>query len=113
MYDIKILDNEKIELISDDTFVYTPNGDKTCSSIVTNIRYLILDYPSKIYNSMEDLRISGKITYIKKKEVILSININDIDKIEKDNDYHKILLNSKEYILINDNEIINYLKSKI
>ena len=55
MYDIKLFDNEKIELISDNTLVYTDSGDKNCSSIVTNMRYLILDYPSGIHNSMEDL----------------------------------------------------------
>ena len=102
MYDIKFLSDEKIELISDNTLVYTKEGDKNCSSVVTNIRYLILDYPSGVYNSMEDLRISGKINYIKKKEIIL-----------RDNDYDKIVLNNQEYILVNDKEIIEYLINKL
>ena len=113
MYDIKFLPDEKIELISDNTLVYTKEGDKNCSSVVTNIRYLILDYPSGVYNSMEDLRISGKINYIKKKEIILSVNISDIDKIVRDNDYDKIVLNNQEYILVNDKEIIEYLINKL
>ena len=113
MYDIKFLSDEKIELISDNTLVYTKEGDKNCSSVVTNIRYLILDYPSGVYNSMEDLRISGKINYIKKKEIILSVNISDIDKIVRDNDYDKIVLNNQEYILVNDKEIIEYLINKL
>ena len=113
MYEIKFLDNEKIELISDNTLVYTKDGEKNCSSVVTNMRYLILDYPSGVYNSMEDLRTSGKITYIKKKEIILSVNINDINKIVKDNDYDKILLNNQEYVMINDNEIVEYLERKL
>ena len=113
MYDIQFLPDEKIELISDNTLVYTNEGDKNCSSVVTNMRYLILDYPSGVYNSMEDLRISGKINYIKKKEIILSINISDIDKIVRDNDYDKIVLNNQEYILVNDKEIIEYLRNKL
>lgn len=110
MYDIKFLDNEKIALISDNTLVYTNGSDKLCTSIITNIRYLILDYPSNFHNSLEDLRASGKITYLKQKEVIFSIDISDITKITKDNNYDKILLNNQEYILVKDDEIINYLK---
>jgi len=63
--------------------------------------------------SMEDLRISGKITYIKKKEIIFSIFLNDIDKIVKDSDYDKIMFKNGEYILINDNDIVLCLKNKL
>lgn len=110
MYDIKFLDNEKIALISDNTLVYTNGSDKLFTSIITNIRYLILDYPSNFHNSLEDLRASGKMTYLKQKEVIFSVDIGDITKITKDNNYDKILLNNQEYILVKDDEIINYLK---
>ena len=113
MYDLNLFDEEKIELISDNTLVYTDDGDKICSSIVTNIRYLILDYPGMVHNSLEDLRTSGKMNYIRKKEVIFSIEINDIVHIGKDSDYDKITFKNNQYVLINDKEIIEYLKNKI
>ena len=62
---------------------------------------------------MEDLRITRKINYIPKKEIILSINIDDINKIIKSNDYDKIVLNNSEYLLVNDHKIINNLKNKL
>jgi len=113
MYDIKFFDDEKIELISDNTLVYTNDGEKICSGIITNKRFLILDYSSGVHNSMEDLRISGKITYIRKKEIIFSIFLSDIDKIIKDGEFDKIIFKNGEYVLINDSEIVLYLRNKI
>jgi len=49
MYEIKFLSDEEIELISDNTIVYTGDGEKNCSGIITNKRFLILDYPSGIH----------------------------------------------------------------
>ena len=69
-----------------------------------------MDYPSGAHNSAEDLRISGKMTYIRKKEVIGEIDLKDIENITKESDYYKIEFNNKEYINLNDKEIIEYLK---
>ena len=112
MYDIKFFTNEKIELISDNTVLLIDNKEKECSSIVTNKRYLILDYPSSVYNSSEDLRISGRGNYIKKKEVIFDISISDIKEIV-DGNFNKIVFNDEKYILVKDKDIILCLKNKL
>ena len=110
MYDFTLNKNEEIELISDDTVVYLENEIKNVTSIITNQRFLLLDYPSGLHNSAEDLRISGKMNYIRKKEVIGEINLKDIYSITKVVDYYRIELKNKEYINLNDEEIIKYLK---
>lgn len=110
MYDFKLNKGEEIKLISDYTIVYTAKEEKNITCIITNKRLLILDYPSGIHNSAEDLRISGKMTYIKKKEVIGEIDLKDIETITKETDYYKIELKNKEYINLNDDDIIDYLK---
>ena len=112
MYDFKLKNNEEIRLISDDTIIYTDNEEINETCIITNQRLLILDYPSGIYNSAEDLRISGKMTYIRKKEIVAEINLKDITSITKENNYYRIELNNKSYINLNDEEIIKCLKKE-
>lgn len=109
MYDFKLNKNEEVKLISDNTVVYTGNEERKATCIITNQRLLILDYPSGIHNSAEDLRISGKMAYIRKKEVIGEIDLKNIENIIQETDYHRIELKNKEYINLNDNEIIEYL----
>lgn len=105
MYDIKLEKNEKIILISDNTII----NDKLYTSVITNKRLLILDYPDQYQNSKEELRILGRINYIKMKEVILSKQLKDI----KDITNNKIMFNNKENLIIDDKEIINKLKEVI
>ncbi len=112
MYDFKLNENEKIKLISDNAIIYTTKNKINVTCIITNKRLLILDYPSGVHNSAEDLRISGKMTYIRKKEVIGEIDLKDIENIIKESDYYKIEFNNNEYINLNDNEIIEYLKKE-
>lgn len=109
MYDFKLNKNEEVKLISDNTIVYTAKEEKNVTCIITNQRFLILDYPSGVHNSAEDLRISGKMNYIRKKEVIGEIGLKDIEAIVKEADYYRIELKNKEYININDDDIIEYL----
>ena len=111
MYDFKLNKNEEIKLISDNTIIYTDIEEKNVTSIVTNQRLLILDYPSGIYNSAEDLRISGKMTYIRKKEIICEIKLQKIKSIINDKDYYKIELDDG-HINLKDDEIIKWLKRK-
>lgn len=105
MYDIKLENNEKIILISDNTII----NDKLYTSIITNKRFLILDYPSQYQNSQEELRILNRINYIKKKEVIFSISLKDIKSITT----NKLTLNNNESIILNDEDIINKIKEII
>ena len=112
MYDFKLNKKEVIKLISDNTIVYTSKEKKNVTCIITNQRLLILDYPSEIHNSAEDLRTSGKMNYIKKKEVIGKIDLRDVETIIKRANYYKIKLKNKEYINLNDNIIIKYLEGE-
>lgn len=109
MYDFKLNKNEEVKLISDNTIVYTAKEEKNVTCIITNQRFLILDYPSGVHNSAEDLRISGKMNYIRKKEVIGEIDLKDIENITKEADHYRIELKNKEYINLNDDDIIKYL----
>ena len=109
MYNFKLNEIEEIKLISDNTIVYIAKEEKNVTCIITNQRLLILDYPSGVHNSAEDLRISGKITYIRKKEVIGEIYLKDIESITKEADYYKIKFKNKDYINLNDDEIIECL----
>lgn len=54
MYDIKLMDNEKILLISDNSLIYNSNYEKEYTTIITNYRFLVLDFPSNKNNSLED-----------------------------------------------------------
>ena len=83
---------------------------KKYTSIITNKRLLILDYPGSIHNSMEDLRISGKTSYIRKKEVISEIYLSDIVSLDDKKQFYKIILKDGKYLNLNDNEVTNYLK---
>ena len=112
MYDFKLNKNEEVKLISDNTIVYTSSEEINVTCIITNKRLLILDYPSGIHNSAEDLRISGKMNYIRKKEIIEEIDLSVIASITKENNYYRIEINNKGYINLSDEEIIKYLKKE-
>lgn len=110
MYDLILKENEKVKLISDNTIIYTNSDNKLYTTIITNQRLLFLDYPSQMYNSSEDLRLSGKINYIRKKEIIEAIELEDIISIEKETYNYRINIKNNKYLYIKDDEIINYLQ---
>ena len=112
MYNYELKKGEELVLISDNTKVYTKDNVLLCTSIITNLRLIILDYPSGLYNSEEDLRTSGRWNYVRQKEIIFETNLSNILNIKKEKDYYKITFKNKEYILIKDEEIIKCLNSK-
>lgn len=113
MYNFNLLSNENIKIISDNSKVYINNTFKECTTIITNLRLLILDYPSNISNSMEDLRTSQRINYIKKKEIIFELKLKNIINIETKNEEIKIFLSKTTHITIKDKSILHYLKSSL
>ena len=108
MYDFKLNSKEKIVLIDDD--VVFKNKAEYLTIIITNERLLVLDYPSSLYNSNEDLRTSGRLNYIKMKEVILSKELTEIKTIETNSEYSKIVFTDDTYLEIKSEEVINKLK---
>ena len=111
MYNYKLLNNEKNLLIVDN--VPINKEDNLYTVIITNIRLLILDYPSKLYNSEEDLRSIGRINTVKMKEIVSEIYLDNIKTIEYHKDFSKYILNDNSYILINNKDIDKYMKNII
>ncbi len=112
MYDFKLLDNEKIKFITDDSKIYEKNNYENYTIIITNLRLLVLNYPSNINNSMEDLRSSQRLFYIKKKEVIFEIDLNKILKFEISKNILKLFISKENYLIIKDNSLLNFLKEE-
>ena len=104
MYNFNLINNEEIRLIVDDVLVYSDN--KLYTFIITNKRLLVLDYPSGLYNSMEDLRIAGKMNYVRMKEIIFEKELNDIKKVYKVDDKNRITFVDGSFIEF-DRDLIN------
>jgi hypothetical protein len=110
MYEFVKRDNEEIIIISDDSVLMVNNAEKSISSILTNQRLLLFDIPSKSNNYQEVLKVSRGVNYIKQKELILSIELNDIVDIVSEKDYDKYILNDTNFFYLRDLEIKNKIK---
>ena len=111
MYNLKLNKNEKIILIDD--YVLIKNNSEYLTVIITNKRLLVLDYPSQVYNSNEDLRISGRLNYIKMKEIILERKLTEISKITDDSKYSKIIFNDETYLELKSKDVTTKLKENL
>lgn len=101
MYEFNKLENEEILLISDNTTLKKENKDINITTILTNERLILLDYPSNI-NSYEDaLRFSQNQSFIKKKEIIFETKINEIDEIIEET-YDKYVLKNSAFFYLKD-----------
>lgn len=109
MYNFEKLTGEEILLISDDSILKEGDHEITISTIITDKRLLLLDYPSKSNNYEEALRTSRGVDYISKKEPILIIKLKDIDKIIEEDKFDKYLLNDSNYFCLKDEKTKNKL----
>ena len=121
MYNLNLLNNEKINFISDTSKILESNNYNEYTVIITNLRFLILNYPNDSRNSMEDLKCSRNLYYIPKKEIVYEINIDDIIKINIDdiikinienNNKIKLYISEYNYILLQDKSLLEYLKKE-
>ena len=110
MYNFDLLSDEEIKLIDDDVLIY--KDSKLYTFIITNKRLLVLDYPSELYNSMEDLRISGKMNYIRMKEIIFERNLDDIKFLSNESSKIKIIFMDNSFIEFNGDDVYNLLKDR-
>lgn len=110
MYNFNLINDEEIRLIVDDVSTYKDN--KLFTFIVTNKRLLVLDYPSGLYNSMEDLRISGKMNYVRMKEIILERKLSDIKNVYEVDNKKRITFIDDSFIEFDSDDIYNALKIK-
>lgn len=107
MYNFNKLDNEEILLISDESILKKDDKEEKISTIVTNQRLILLDYPEASNNYEEALRTSRGANYISQKEPILIIDLDSIKEILSENNLDKYVLNTSNYFYLNDSEIKN------
>ena len=113
MYNFEKLIGEQILLISDESILKKAQEEINISTILTNKRLLLLDYPSESNNYEEALRTSRGVDYIMKKEPILIIELNDIVAIIEDKEFDKYVLNTSNYFYFKDDAIKNVIKELI
>ena len=111
MYNFDLLNDEEIKLIVPEVLLYKDN--KLYTFIITNKRLLILDYPSPLHNSMEDLRISGKMNYIKMKEIVIQKELSSIKEVIKNKDMIVIKFIDDSFIEMDNNDVYTELKKVI
>ena len=109
MFDFKLLKNEKIIIISDEALLKYQNTIENVSVIITNKRFIILNYPKDI----ESFRIGKIINTFKtnKKEIIFETKITEFDKIIDGKDFDKYILKDSNYFYLIDEKIKTYLKN--
>ena len=110
MYNFTKLDGEEIVLISDNSILKMEEKELLISTIITNKRMILLDFPNKSKNYEEMMRISRGMDYIMKKEPILIITLHDILTIVEENGFDKYVLSNLDYFYLNDADIKNKIK---
>ncbi len=93
MYNFNFLRDEKLIQVFDDIWIKVNEQEKITTIALTNKRLLFLDYDNNDYR--ENLRISGKINYVRYKEVYYFIELENIKNIVKSETYRIDLSNSK------------------
>ncbi len=101
MYKFDKFPQEEIKYISDNALLKKEDNYVTISVVLTNKRLILLDYPSGVNNYEETLRVGRGADYLRKKEPILIINIEDIVDIT-DNKY---TLKDSNYFYLKDDEL--------
>lgn len=113
MYNFVKLEGEEIILIKDESILKKDDKEVIISTIVTNKRLLLLDYPEKSNNYEEVLRTSRGSDYVLQKELILAVELKEITNIVDGPAFDKYVLNSSNYFYLKDNDIKNKLKELI
>lgn len=109
MYNFEFINNEEIIKIFDEICIKQETNEKTTTIILTNKRLLFLDYlqPNE---GLELLRVARGMNYIKCKEVYYQINLDDIDKIIK-NEYYQVTLKNNITFEFDNDELYKLIKN--
>ena len=107
MFDINLLENEKIVLVDNDSLLKSNNDIINVTTIITNYRLLILDYPK----GLNALKFGRMINYPQKKEVIFETELKNIVNINKVKEFYKYTLSDSNYFLLKSKAVQNYLKN--
>ena len=84
MFDINLLKNEKIVLVDNDSLLKSNNDIINVTTIITNYRLLILDYPK----GLNALKFGRMINYPQEKEVIFETELKNIVNINKVKEFY-------------------------
>lgn len=105
MYNFNLEDNEKLIQVFDDIWIRQGKNEKITTVALTNQRLLFLDYDNN--DPREDLRISGKLNYIRYKEVYYMINLESVKSITNNDTYIINLIDGRNIEF--DNEELYHL----
>ena len=105
MYNFDFLKNEELVQIFEDVWIAQGENGKNTTIALTNQRLLFLDYDNN--DPRENLRISGKLNYIRYKEVYYMINLESVKSITNNDTYIINLIDGRNIEF--DNEELYHL----
>lgn len=108
MYNFNFLRDEKLIQVFDDIWIKVNDKEKITTIALTNKRLLFLDYDNNDYR--ENLRISGKLNYIRYKEVYYMVKLENIKNMANNDTYIINLIDGRNIEF--DNEELYHLIKK-
>lgn len=107
MFDFILLEDEEVEIISNETVLKTEDNACLVSSVITNKRLILLDSPK----DLEKFRVGKEIFPSVKKEVILEILLDDIKNIIDGDEFDTYQLVDDSYFYLADLQVKNYIRA--
>ncbi len=110
MYNFDFLKGEELIEVFENIWVADGDNEKNTTVALTNKRLLFLDYDKT--DPRETLRVGRGADYLRLKEVYYSINLNQIKKISKKDDYY-LIDTDENNISIDNDSLFELLKKEI
>ncbi len=109
MLEYILLDGEEVKLLSDKSFLKKGNKEIPITTLITNKRMMLFDYP----RDEESFRSGSLINPIvrMKKEIIFETPLSEIERIEDTDNGSKYLLKNGNYFYLIDKTITQYIHS--
>lgn len=107
MYSFELMEKEEIIKIIDEFLIKQNDKQRIISAILTDKRLLFLDYVNNT-DYMETLRTARGMDYLRNKEVIYIINLDDIVSVYED-EYFVIKLKDNITFEFEDKELFELL----
>ena len=109
MLEYILLEKEEIKLLSDKSLLRVENKEIPITTLITNQRMLLFDYPK----DEEFFRSGPQINPIvrMKKEIILETRLSEIEKIIETDKGSKYVLKNGNYFYLTDSKITSYVNS--
>jgi len=107
MFDFELLEDEEVEIISNEAILKTGENASLVSAIITNKRIIFLDNPK----DLENFRVGRQIFPSVKKEIILEILLDDIRCVMDGEEFDTYELIDGNYFYLADLQVKNYIKA--